>query len=128
LSIIALMLKWKIFQHKWVAITWLVIMCILFFLPGSAFPSENWLSEIYFDKVVHIGLFAILIFLWRSAFDSQLVKYNLILLLSALFYGLAVEFIQRYFVPNRDFDLYDVVADMIGAIMGLVTWLSYRKK
>lgn len=128
MSIIALMLKWKIFQHKWVAITWLVIMCILFFLPGSAFPSENWLSEIYFDKVVHIGLFAILIFLWRSAFDSQLVKYNLILLLSALFYGLAVEFIQRYFVPNRDFDLYDVVADMIGAIIGLVTWLSYRKK
>lgn len=123
------MLKWKIFQYKWLAISWLAIMCILFFLPGSAFPSENWLSKIYIDKLVHIGLFAILIFLWKSAFRSQLPKYNMILLFTALIYGLAVEFIQRDFVPNRDFDLYDVAADMIGAIAGLAVWLStYRKK
>ena len=104
-------------------------MCILFFLPGSAFPGENWLSKIYFDKLVHIGLFAVLLFLWRSAFDWELPNYNLVLLFLALLYGLAVEFIQRYFVSNRDFDLYDVLADTIGAMIGLAIWLaSYRKK
>lgn len=122
------MLKWKVFQYKWVAIGWLLIMCILFFLPGSAFPNENWLSKIYFDKVVHIGLFAILIFLWKSAFDFKLTHYNLVLLLSALIYGLAIELVQRYFVPNRDFDLYDVVADMAGSVFGLLVWMRVYKK
>ena len=123
------MLKWKIFRYKTVAISWLLIMCILFFLPGSAFPTENWLSKIYFDKLVHIGLFAVLIFLWRSSFDLEFRTYHLVLLFSALIYGLAVEFIQRYFVANRDFDLYDVVADMIGAVLGLAIWAwTYRKK
>jgi hypothetical protein len=123
------MLKWKIFRNKTVAISWWIIMCILFFLPGSAFPGENWLSKIYFDKLVHIGLFAVLLFLWRSAFDWELPNYNLVLLFLALLYGLAVEFIQRYFVSNRDFDLYDVLADTIGAMIGLAIWLaSYRKK
>jgi VanZ family protein len=122
------MLRWKIFRYKAVAITWLFIMCILFFLPGSAFPSENWLGEIYFDKLVHVGLFTVLIFLWRSAFNSEFANYNLALLLSALVYGLAVEFIQRYFVPNRDFDLYDVVADITGSFLGLAVWLWTYKK
>jgi VanZ family protein len=123
------MLKWKIFRSKTVAISWLLIMCILFFLPGSAFPTENWLSKIYFDKLVHIGLFTILIFLWRSSFDFEFSNYHLVLLFFALIYGLAVEFIQRYFVANRDFDLYDVVADMIGAVLGLAIWAwTYRKK
>jgi VanZ family protein len=122
------MLKWKIFRNKTVAISWWIIMCVLFFLPGSAFPSENWLSKIYFDKLVHIGLFAVLLFLWRSAFDWELPNYNFILLFLALLYGLAVEFIQRYFVPNRDFDLYDVLADTIGAMIGLAIWLAGYKK
>ena len=79
--------------------------------------------------MVHIGLFAILIFLWRSAFNLQLSAYHLILLFSALIYGLMVEYIQRHFVANRDFDLYDVVADMIGAVLGLLAWyMTYRKK
>lgn len=124
----AQMLRWKFFQYKWVAIGWLLIMSILFFLPGSAFPSENWLSKIYFDKLVHVGLFAILIFLWRSAFDSQSPGYNTILILSAILYGLTVEYIQRYFVPNRDFDLYDVIADTLGSIIGLFVWLRVYKK
>jgi VanZ family protein len=123
------MLRWKVFRYKAVAISWLLIMCVLFFLPGSAFPSENWLAEIYFDKLVHIGLFAVLIFLWRSAFDLEFANYNLVLLFSALLFGLAVEFIQRYFVVNRDFDLYDVVADMAGGVLGLLVWSwTYRKK
>lgn len=122
------MLRWRIFRYKSIAISWLFVMSILFFLPGSALPQENWLHAIYFDKWVHIGLFAMLIFLWKSSFNSNLDNYNLILLLLALLYGLSVEFIQKYFVPNRSFDLYDVLADMAGSIVGLIVWLRAYKK
>ena len=121
------MLRWKIFRYKSVAVAWFIIMCILFFLPGSDLPQANWLDAIYFDKWVHIGLFAVLIFLWRSSFDLDFDHYNWILLLSALLYGLSVEFIQKYWIPNRSFDLFDLLADMTGSILGLFVWLRAIK-
>ena len=121
------MLRWKIFRYKTVALVWLIIMSVLFFLPGSALPKEHWLDAIHFDKWVHVGLFAVLVFLWRSSFNQEFKNYNWMLLLSALLYGLAVEFIQKYWVPNRSFDLYDVLADSIGSVVGLFVWLRYIK-
>jgi VanZ family protein len=103
-------------------------MCILFFLPGSALPKEKWLEGIYFDKWVHVGLFAILVFLWRSAFDWDYANYNLIILLSAVLYGFAVEIIQLYWISNRSFDLFDLLADTIGSIVGLLVFLRVYKK
>jgi VanZ family protein len=122
------MLRWKFFRYKSVALGWLVLMCILFFLPGSAFPQENWLDQIHFDKWVHVGLFAVLLFLWRSSFDSSANYYVILLLFCALAYGLAVEFIQKFWVANRSFDLFDVLFDMIGSALGLFVWSRVYKK
>jgi VanZ family protein len=122
------MLRWKFFRYKSVALGWLVLMCILFFLPGSAFPQENWLDQIHFDKWVHVGLFAVLLFLWRSSFDWSANYYVILLLFCALAYGLAVEFIQKFWVANRSFDLFDVLFDMIGSALGLFVWSRVYKK
>jgi len=122
------MLKWKIFRYKAVALSWLILMSILFVLPGSAIPKENWFDRIHVDKLAHIGLFAVLIFLWRSSFDWNINSYQFVLLFLALLYGLLIEFIQLYWVPNRSFDFYDVLSDMIGSIVGLLVWLGVYKK
>jgi len=50
------------------------------------------------------------------------------LLSAALAYGYLVEVIQREWIPNRSFDLYDVLADMAGSVLGLVVWLWVYKK
>jgi VanZ family protein len=113
---------------KWVALLWFVIMCVLFFLPGSDLPKEKWLDKIFFDKWVHIGLFAVLIFLVRFNLPFDHPVFNYLLLLMAFSYGLSVEFIQKYWVPNRSFDLWDVAADMTGAFAGLWYWLTLYKK
>jgi VanZ family protein len=118
----------RLLQSKWLALSWLVMMCILFFLPGSAFPKEDWFSAVYFDKWVHIGLFAVLLFLWRSSFYWDVKNYNFILLTMALLYGLMVEIIQKEWIPNRDFDLFDVAADMAGSFLGLFVWMRVYKK
>ena len=122
------MLKWKIFRLKPVAIGWLILISILFFLHGSALPKENWFDKIYIDKWVHVGLFAVLIFLWRSSFNWDINSYNLFLLLAAVLYGFLVEVVQLYWIPNRSFDMYDVLSDASGSIVGLLVWLGvYRK-
>ena len=122
------MLQWKFLQSKALAISWIIIITTLFFLPGSTLPKEDWLSKIYFDKWVHIGLFAILIFLWRSAFEWKIANYNITLLLLAFLYGLAVEIIQQQWIPNRSFDIYDILSDLTGSILGLLIWLRVYKK
>ena len=33
-------------------------------------------------------------------------------------YGIAMEFVQKYFIPLRSFDLMDILADGVGCIAG----------
>ena len=127
------MLKWKIFRSKWLAISWFIIISVLFFLPGSALPPATWgpmqfFEDVYFDKWVHLGFFTILVFLWRSAFDGIVNNYTALLFLTALLYGFIVELIQNKWVPNRDFDLYDILSDAIGSLLGVFLWLWVYKK
>jgi VanZ family protein len=111
------------------AIGWLVICTILFTLPGSAFPKENWLSRIWIDKWVHVGIFISLMILWSRVYlKRDLRNPKKILLLIAMFlliYGVCVELIQHYFIPNRSFDWGDIIADAGGVVIGYL-YSSYR--
>ena len=100
----------------------LIFFTILFCLPGSAFPKEDWLSEVYFDKWVHIGIFTVLLFLWSRAFQINRVVFSIVLILLAIIYGFLIEFIQDQFVTNRSWDLGDVIADFVGSIAGALAW------
>ena len=115
---------YQILRSKIVAISWFIIMCVLFFLPGSALPEEHsWMILIQIDKLVHIFLFAVLFLTWRYAFYSGQKHFTIILFIVVVAFGLVVEIIQKYWIPGRTFDLYDLLADTIGSIAG---WLIYR--
>ncbi len=113
---------------RFLAIIWLLLISVLFFLPASTLPGEGIFGIPHFDKYVHFSFFALLLFLWRFYFDpGKRVKW--ILLSLAFLYGLGVELIQHSFIANRAFDLGDVAADMTGAIAGLWFWTKrYIKK
>jgi VanZ family protein len=112
------------------AVLWFIVTVILLTLPGNAFPKEDWLTKIWFDKWVHIGLFSLIVFLFcnwaRQAFDTQQVAgifWKITIL--AIVYGIAMEFVQKYWIPNRSFDLGDIAADAVGAFLGLA-WCRWR--
>ena len=121
------MLQLKLIHFKWTATAWLIFISILFVLPGSALPREHWFDKIYVDKWVHVLFFAILLFLWRSAIQQGSRIHSYILLLLAFLYGLTVEFVQENWVPNRSFDWFDVLADIIGSVAGLLLWGMGKK-
>lgn len=116
-------------------VCWLIICTVLLVLPGRAFPKENWLEKIWFDKWVHIGLFAIMVVLWCWAFqplqpdkEKRLVPF-LFFALWWLAYGTGMEFVQKYFVANRSFDTGDIIADGVGCLAGfLYSRWQYIKK
>jgi VanZ family protein len=113
-------------------IAWFFLILVLICLPGSKIPPvETWLNDIYFDKWIHAGLFAVLVFLFvHAVFRLQIplaVKKNLAvkIALAACVWALTTEFIQKFFIPGRSFDEYDLVADAFG-IMIAYTWCRVK--
>jgi VanZ family protein len=101
---------------------------ILFFLPGSAFPKEDWFSKIHFDKWVHTGIFMILSFICGWAFLLRQKRDFIVLLLLTIGYGLLVEIIQGNLIANRSYDLADLLADTIGSVAGIIMWARWYIK
>ena len=68
-----------------------------------------------------------MVFLWCRAITNIVDKKPKLFVQIALYfflYGIVMEFVQRYFIPNRSFDLGDVIADGVGSVAGL--FLSVR--
>lgn len=119
----------KILQSAWPATLWSALIFILLILPGDDIPSEGLFSLPHLDKIVHVTLFGLLVSLWFFYFHYSQKKgpQTLIkIILVSIAYGIAMEFVQRYFVQNRSFDLYDILADAAGAL--LAGYIIKRKK
>jgi VanZ family protein len=111
-----------------IAVLYLVLISILFCLPGAALPKVNWLSKIWFDKWMHIGFFALLVVVWSWAVNSTQKKMVATVLIAAAVYGISVEIVQDQFIANRSFDTGDWIADIFGSFIGLWFWDRYIKK
>ncbi|HMD00777.1 MAG TPA: VanZ family protein [Ferruginibacter sp.] len=108
-------------------IAWFFLVTFLLCLPGSDIPTpDNWMNVIYFDKLVHIGLFSVLAFLFMlPAFKSgwstkEKWQYCIRIAAATCGYGIASEVLQKFFIPGRSFDMFDWAADTTGALIALV--------
>ena len=106
------------------AIAYLAFTFYLFTLPGQELPNLPWAEKINFDKIVHTGLFTVLVFAFSYPFKTSLYNNNqrrrwfLYIAILCFAYGIAIEFIQKYFVVNRSCDVMDMLADLIGSAIG----------
>ena len=113
-------------KSYWPAIIWLVLSTIAFCLPGSALPKNDWFDVIHLDKWIHVGLFTVMILLWclpllyKSLIPSTLTRLFLWISVAFFCYGILMEFIQYFFVPNRSFDFLDIASDAAGCLVGFL--------
>lgn len=112
-------------QRIGILVLYFTITCILFCLPGSAFPSDSWMKRLAFDKWVHIGLFFILCYLAAWALRLTDKRGLIWLFLGAAVYGIGVELVQDQWIPNRSLDLGDWGADIVGSGIGIYCWKKY---
>lgn len=108
-------------------IAWFFLVLILICLPGDDLPKgDDWMDAIFFDKWVHVGLFAVLAYLFMKPIcKSNLTSNNkwitiIKIALCISIWGLTTEFIQKFFIPGRSFDLLDWAADSGGVILALI--------
>ncbi len=95
---------------------WLALIGSYIFavVPQDMAPKVGSLS----DKSIHFIAFAVLTLLLRFAYSITWFQTFLLLLVYAVF----IEFSQ-FFTPNRSAELLDVVADIIGIVIGLLFYL-----
>jgi VanZ family protein len=112
----------------------LIIYCLIIFIQSSQ-PAYEHLPEFkYSDKFLHFSAYAVLGILFFRAFQTLGIKTNIRLLIllsivSASLYGISDE-IHQYFVPFRNADLLDVLANTLGAVCGVYLyhlWVSRKQ-
>jgi VanZ family protein len=116
------------------AVLFFIFTVVLLTLPGNNFPKSHLFNIPYFDKWVHIGLFGLQGFLFSfpivhfSITNSQKKYWFWIILLMGIAYGVLMEFVQKYWVINRSFEVMDMVADAIGCVLALILCYQILKR
>ena len=116
--------KLKCFALHWLP---LILYCLLIYIQSSH-PSPKQIPSFPFvDKVLHVAAYGIMGILFYRAYHTLRIKNNIQLLMvlsavSASLYGISDEIHQSY-VPFREAEVADAIADTIGALSGV--WL-YR--
>lgn len=107
----------KRFVFHWLP---LIVYCLLIYIQ-SDYPSPEKLPSFKFmDKVLHFVAYGVMGILFYRAYQTLRIKNHrqiLILLsvVSASLYGISDE-IHQHFIPYRNADILDVIADILGAI------------
>ena len=110
-------------------ISWTLLIIILLCLPGKAIPSHGIFGIKNLDKVVHVGLFGTFVLLWgilawtRNEGRKTWYKWLIIVVLMSIGLGVALEFVQAAWIPNRSFDVWDIWSDLAGSVLVLF-WLT----
>jgi hypothetical protein len=101
-------------------VSWTVFTIFLLLIPGSEIPGNGLFSIEGLDKVAHVILFGGIVLFWGFWFRNnpdaghfkRLLIWSIVLSTGL---GIGLEFLQRYAIPNRSFDVGDIWADFGGA-------------
>ncbi len=110
------------------SILWSIVIIVLCFTPGDRFSGVG--PDIpYFDKFVHFIFFFVLSFILQYEAKNVInLKHCLLILLYAVILGGFIELIQEYLISGRSGEIFDLEADVIGAVMAFVFFKSIKSQ
>jgi len=128
---------YRILKHSyWLAILWTLFIVVLLVMPSKDIPSPHFLNGIHFDKFVHFTLFGTFVGLWTIPYASREsreknTRFFILVCLAACAFGAGMEWVQLEFTHgDRDYENMDIVADSLGAIVGMIIsmlWVRAEK-
>jgi VanZ family protein len=117
-------------RYNLFAILWAVIIFLLILMPGQQVPELGNLFS--FDKLAHLGVFAVLVFLLLIGFAKQhqfprlrrySVRYSMVI---SLMYAAVLELGQSI-VPERYANFFDMAFILLGVLLGYLFFLIIYK-
>lgn len=103
-------------NYLYLAVIWAVLIAVLSLVSLNSISKEINISSN--DKFFHFVFYAILTVL--LLLYKRKTKYNLLIILFVIIYGIIIEILQALLTTNREADIYDAIANSLGAITGLV--------
>lgn len=115
--------------YFWSALFWSILIIFLCLIKSSDIPQ---IEIPYLDKVIHTGLHFVFTLLWFFYFKKHIgrlsnFKLLLISLVLSVFFGIAIELIQKFFTVTRSADIFDVIANLFGAFLAVVSIVFFNK-
>lgn len=121
--------KTWLFMKYWGPV--LFYCAIIVYLSSQSYPSQHLPSFFYSmsDKLLHGLEYGVLGILLYRAFHQAMRTLGSISLaiMCAVGFGISDE-IHQWFVPNRQLDIWDLLADTLGASIFIVSWVFLTKK
>ncbi|GHE58928.1 VanZ family protein [Roseivirga thermotolerans] len=120
--------RWRPYA-LWPARVWGTIVAVLMLLPQDSFPESKLLS---YDKLAHLGVFFIFSILVLSGYqlqgklESKETNYKKLSLTICLVFGAILEILQQW-IPGRMADIYDLLANFLGALFGVIVFMIFIK-
>lgn len=107
-----------------IGIAYTAFITFLFLFPATHVPKVEVPS---FDKIGHILIFSLLVIVWASfarvSFQKNTHKIYWVLVF-AFFYGIIIEALQKLFFASRTADGWDLVANVVGILIG---WIAFNR-
>jgi hypothetical protein len=113
----------RIFSYKFFPLSWTLFTILLLCLPGSMVPGTGIFALKNLDKIIHVMLFGMNVLFWGWHYetsDKESKELKIIFIAATgimITLGIVMEYVQLYFIPNRSFDGYDILADAVGSVL-----------
>ena len=122
----------KLLEHNALLLAILATIVIAVLSLGSIPKINIGLQIKSGDKFLHILAYFSLSIIWFLALNKKLnnISIKFIVITSLIFYGIILEVLQGGITDYRTSDIYDVVANVIGIVLGamliktIVKWLK----
>lgn len=109
------------------ALAWTIVITVFSLITIGKIVDE---VEVPFkDKIVHFLFYFVFVVLWYTyvKFKNIFKHKGLIVLLTAIVFGIVIEICQSTLTVARKGDPIDVLANSIGAILGLIFIINWNK-
>lgn len=109
------------------AIIWTVLTIYLSLVSAKRIATMHIWNIAGIDKIAHAVFYLSFSFLWSMTFFKKLNVHLWVLLITIVF-GIAIEWAQFQMNIGRAFEILDIIANAIGATIGILIFIWLRPK
>jgi len=105
------------------------LITVVLLMPTSDLPSVDLPKGV--DKSVHFLIHFVLVILWQLYWFQRnskrfLWRNGVIVLIGSFLYGTIIEILQGYLTVSRTADLFDILANFFGALVGVLVFQKVK--
>lgn len=110
--------------YRFCALSWTLLILYLSLISANTAAKFNVFDFMGVDKLGHLIFYTTLSFLWCMSLRRRNTDKKNILFFSVSF-GVLMEICQLYLFNGRSFELYDILANIMGSVIGVILFKKF---